>query len=68
MSENLGKIDINNGNGLNIPEDLMHVNSAFYIEEYDQIALTTYRYSEIWVIDHSTSTEEAAGSTGGRYG
>jgi hypothetical protein len=68
LAENLGKIDINYGNGLNIPEDFMHVNSAYYIEEYDQIAFTTYHYSEIWVIDHSTTTEEAAGSTGGRYG
>lgn len=67
-SENLGRIDINYGSGLNVPEDFMHVNSAFYIEELDQIVFTSFHYSELWVIDHSTTTEEAAGSTGGRYG
>jgi len=68
LSEHPGRIDINYGKGYNIPEDFMHVNSAFYIEEYDQIVMTSYHYSELWVIDHSTTTEEAAGSTGGRYG
>jgi hypothetical protein len=67
-AEHPGRIDINYGQGLNIPEDFMHVNSAFYIEELDQIVVTSYHYSELWVIDHSTSTAEAAGSTGGRYG
>jgi hypothetical protein len=68
LKEHPGRIDINWGRGYNVPEDFMHVNSAFYIEEYDQILLSSYHYSEIWVIDHSTTTEEAAGSTGGRYG
>jgi hypothetical protein len=62
------RIDVNYGKGLNVPEDVMHVNSAYYIEELDQIVVTVYHYSELWVIDHSTTTEEAAGSTGGRYG
>jgi len=68
LANNPGKIDINYGNGLNIPEDFMHVNSAYYIEEFDQIVFSTYHYSELWVIDHSTTTEEAAGNTGGKYG
>ena len=68
LTEHPGRIDINWGRGYNVPEDFMHVNSAFYIEELDQIVMTSYHYSELWVIDHSTTTEQAAGSTGGRYG
>ncbi len=68
LTEHPGKIDINYGKGFNIPEDFMHVNSAFYIEEHDQIVMSSYHYSELWVIDHSTTTDQAAGSTEGRYG
>ncbi len=67
-AENPGRVDINYGNGLNIPEDFIHVNSAYYDEELDQIFMTNYHYSELWVIDHSTTTQEAAGTSGGRYG
>lgn len=48
--------------------DFIHINSIKYNEEFDQILLTTPMYSEVWVIDHSTTTEEAKGHTGGKYG
>ena len=48
--------------------DMTHVNAISYNPELDQIAISAAAFSEIWVIDHSTSTEEASGSTGGRYG
>ena len=67
-AENLGRIDINYGSGMSVKEDFIHVNSAFYVEELDQILMTNYNYSELWIIDHSTSTAEAAGTTGGLYG
>jgi hypothetical protein len=48
--------------------DWMHTNSIDYNEEFDQILLSVHNFDEIWVIDHSTTTEEAAGHTGGNSG
>lgn len=48
--------------------DIHHINSIDYNEELDQILLCVHNFCEIWVIDHSTTTEEAAGHAGGRYG
>ena len=45
-----------------------HMNSITYNTELDQIMLSVRGCSELWIIDHSTTTEEARGSTGGRYG
>ncbi|KAG1657654.1 Cartilage acidic protein 1 [Nymphon striatum] len=38
-----------------------------YDEVNDVVLLSVNFFSEVWVIDHSTSTEEAKGSTGGNY-
>ncbi len=48
--------------------DWTHANSIAYNAERDQIMITLRNLGEIWVIDHSTSTAEAAGHSGGRYG
>ncbi len=48
--------------------DLYHMNAINYNAELDQIALSLPGISEIFVIDHSTTTEEAAGHSGGRWG
>jgi len=48
--------------------DLFHINSIDYIEEFDQILLNPRNINEIWIIDHTTTTVEAAGHTGGLYG
>jgi hypothetical protein len=45
-----------------------HVNSVDYNQEFDQILLSLRQTSEIIILDHSTTTEEAAGHSGGRYG
>ena len=45
-----------------------HMNSIDYNPELDQIMLSVRGCSELWVIDHSTTTEEATGSTGGVHG
>ncbi len=51
-----------------IGNDWLHSNSIDYNAELDQILISVRHFSEIWVIDHSTTTEEAAGHEGGRYG
>jgi hypothetical protein len=48
--------------------DFLHTNSVDYLPESDLIVLSTPHLCELWVIDHSTTTAEAAGSTGGRRG
>jgi hypothetical protein len=51
-----------------IDPDWTHVNAVAYNAELDQVALTVHAFSEIWVIDHGTTTAQAAGHTGGRHG
>jgi hypothetical protein len=46
----------------------MHVNAVAYNAELDQIVLSSPQFCEIWIIDHGTTTEEAKGHTGGRWG
>lgn len=48
--------------------DWMHCNTVDYNVERDEIILTSHNLHEIYVIDHSTTTEEARGHTGGRHG
>ncbi len=60
-------IDINFGLPLGYM-DINHINSLDYNEEFDQILISSHIQNEIWIIDHSTTKEEAAGHSGGRYG
>ena len=48
--------------------DWLHFNSINYNAELDQIIISAPGFNELWVIDHSTTTEEAAGHTGGNSG
>ena len=63
-------LDINvNGNGNNQGiNDWNHSNKISYNENFDQIVLSCRHMNEIYVIDHSTTTEEAADHTGGNQG
>src|SRR5262249_11272585 len=45
-----------------------HCNGVAYNADLDQIAVSVWRFSEFWIIDHSTTTAEAAGHQGGRSG
>src|SRR5262249_49444459 len=51
-----------------INPDWTHINSVAYNADLDQIMLSVHAFSEIWIIDHSTNTAQAAAHSGGRYG
>jgi hypothetical protein len=51
-----------------INPDWNHFNSVAYHAELDQVLVSVHDFSEIWIIDHSTTTAEAAGRTGGKSG
>ena len=48
--------------------DWQHANALDYNANLDQIMITSRHFSEIWIIDHSATAEEAAGHTGGNAG
>ena len=59
-------IDVN-GTGQMIQQFWNHVNGIDYNAQFDQIMLSVRNNSELFVIDHSTTTAQAAGHTNGLY-
>lgn len=51
-----------------ITKDWIHMNGVDYNPILDQISVTSHNISEIYIIDHSTSTAEAASHQGGNSG
>lgn len=60
-------IDINYDNQNGHP-DWMHSNSVDYNDELQQIIISVPTFHEIWIIDHTTTTAQAAGHFGGMAG
>jgi hypothetical protein len=48
--------------------DWAHFNAIAYNAKTDQILVSSREFSEVWMIDHSTTTAQAAGKTGGKSG
>ena len=68
LTENYHKIDFNYNSNNGKKGDIMHANGFDYDAENQLIYFSVNFYNEIWVIDHSTNTTEAASSSGGNYG
>lgn len=70
VAERPGRIDVNfilyplYNSMYRPPGDWTHGNAIDYNPVLDQIMLSPRHYGELWVIDHSTTTEEAAGERG----
>ncbi len=48
--------------------DWLHSNAVAYNASLDVILLSVHNLNELWVIDHSTTSEQARSSAGGRSG
>ena len=68
VSEHPERIHLNFVNGAPTQRDWLHINSIDYRADLDQIVLSVHNFSEIWIIDHSTTTTEAASTSGGTSG
>lgn len=68
VSSNPQLVDINYPPHNTDGDDWNHVNSVKYDPVNDWIIISSHRQEEVWVIDHSTTSAEAAGHTGGARG
>ncbi len=50
----------------NLNSNWSHLNSVAYNPDLDQIIVTSFTFGEFWILDHSTTTSEAASHRGGR--
>lgn len=59
--------ELNSGNS-NATRDWNHFNAIDYNETLDQILISVRNSDEVWILDHSTTTAEAASHEGGISG
>ena len=62
--QNPGKINVNYAYDGSDP-DWLHANAIDYNPDLDQIMINIPTFGEFWIIDHNTTTAEAAADTGG---
>jgi Arylsulfotransferase (ASST)/Secretion system C-terminal sorting domain len=51
-----------------VTADWIHFNSIDYNQALDQILVSSHAFNEVWIIDHSTTTSQAASHIGGNSG
>lgn len=61
-------VNLNYFPGANNSPDWIHLNSVDYNATLDQILVSSHTFNEVWIIDHSTTTAEAASHAGGNSG
>ncbi len=62
-------LDLNyTSTGNNLVADWLHGNGIDYNPDLDQIIISSRTFSEFFMIDHSTTTAQAASHSGGKYG
>ncbi len=64
---NINLPELNSSNS-NASRDWNHFNAIDYHPDLDQILISVRNSDEIWILDHSTTVEEAASHSGGLYG
>ena len=57
-----------NGTNAATSKDWIHLNAVTYNAALDQVMISTHNLSEIYIIDHSTTTAQAATHVGGTHG
>ena len=62
------RVDINYPAVIPQAGDWNHFNGIDYDPIHDWIVLSVPTFNEIWIIDHGTTTAQAAGHSGGRWG
>jgi antitoxin component YwqK of YwqJK toxin-antitoxin module len=68
VANNPQKLDVNYLSDFSGINNWLHINSIQFNESLNQIIMSSRHLNEIYIIDHSTTTEQAATSTGGVYG
>ena len=66
--KSVGYIGANTAGRPRASPDWTHFNGVAFNPDLDQLMVSVHAFSELWIIDHSTTTAEAASHAGGRGG